>query len=490
MEEEPNAEDDWGNVEEMDNDDDDHESNADERDDDDDDSERDNESDDDVIEDEIVEEFIRTFHNCNYDMEFDNALSLDRSKAMHYPRPTQESYNKPDNWQDRNRIGLEKVKEQLQTCIDLVSRHDQSVDLDLTHNIYEGQLMDNEEPIVWSEPVLDAYWNHFKAEIARRRQLDRVRDIRNIHFENVEITRERLAALVEIFRDGSLTNSSFLVKFKNANLCGEGMVWLSILVNVCSEMEILIINNNRKDSMDSARCLSRSLKSHTRIDHLDLSHCNLGSNLEILSIILQADVYRIILDHNNIDSLGAVTIAEYLESNPPICHIDLDHNRLNDDDASLISHALKRNTNLGQIDVVANDLTSVGVKALLTCVVVTSSLNTISESNHTLGSMTFFYYYTSNKDVFMVCIEKPLELDQFQKIVLALHDKDSLLKYLANIPVKLIPEVLAFPHGQIVNEHVHKHLSIVYSTMRWWTMPLQYSYHNCVKSDTKRKRSN
>ena len=44
---------------------------------DDDDDDEDNE--DDVIEDEIVEEFIRTFHNCNYDMEFDNALSLDRT---------------------------------------------------------------------------------------------------------------------------------------------------------------------------------------------------------------------------------------------------------------------------------------------------------------------------------------------------------------------------------------------------------------------------
>jgi hypothetical protein len=31
-------------------------------------------------------------------------------------------------------------------------------------------------------------------------------------------------------------------------------------------------------------------------------------------------------------------------------------------------------------------------------------------------------------------------------------------------------------------------LNIVYSTMRWWNMPLLYSYHNCVKADAKRKR--
>jgi Ran GTPase-activating protein (RanGAP) involved in mRNA processing and transport len=116
-----------------------------------------------------------------------------------------------------------------------------------------------------------------------------------------------------------------------------------------------------------------------------LSHCNLGSSPEVLSVLLQADVNRIILEHNNIDSLGAVTIAKYLENNPPIWNINLNHNRFSDDDAILISQALKRNTNLVQIDIVANNLTSVGVKALLTCVVDNSSLNTISESNHTLG---------------------------------------------------------------------------------------------------------
>jgi hypothetical protein len=35
------------------------------------------------------------------------------------------------------------------------------------------------------------------------------------------------------------------------------------------------------------------------------------------------------------------------------------------------------------------------------------------------------------------------------KIMLALQNKEYLLKYLANVPVELIPEVLAFPRGQI-----------------------------------------
>jgi hypothetical protein len=80
-----------------------------------------------------------------------------------------------------------------------------------------------------------------------------------------------------------------------------------------------------------------------------------------------------------------------------------------------------------------------------------------------------------------------LKLDRTDKILFALQDKDSLLKYLANLPVELIPDVLAYPR-RVVVRLLHKKLNIVYSTMRWWNMPMLYSYLNCVKSDGKRKR--
>jgi hypothetical protein len=57
--------------------------------------------------------------------------------------------------------------------------------------------------------------------------------------------------------------------------------------------------------------------------------------------------------------------------------------------------------------------------------------------------------------------------------------------------VELIPEVLAFFLQYVDDLFVsqHEHLNIVYSTMRWWNMPMLYSYCSCVKSDAKRKRS-
>jgi hypothetical protein len=469
----------------------------------DDDDDDEDESDEDV-KDMIssTEKFIRTFHNGDYDAEFDNVLSFDRGVIPLF-WSTQASYNKPDNWVERNRIGLEKVKDQLQDCIDKVS-DDKSFNLHLSHNFrwrQWGSLRDNEWVIVWNTPILDRCWDLLEAEIDARKQQEVITDIRGINIENVEMKKERIAALVAIFFSGRATNSSDGVIFNNANLCAEGIISLAKLVEVSLDLQYFSFHHNRIDSIESARCLSRSLKSHTCINRICLNHCDFGSNPEILLIILQSDVSHINLRHNNIDSLGAVKIAEYLESDPPIHSIDLDYNRLNDDDAILISRALKRNTNLHKIDLASNKITSIGVKALLTCVFDSSSLNAISESNNTLkeinvingwegDNMDGCSYVPSLSEILEGNIRKLLRLDRTQKIMLALQDKDSLLQYLANVPVELIPEVLAFPLQQNCNQRQHRNLNVVYSTMRWWNMPMLYSYHCCVKSDTKRKRSN
>jgi hypothetical protein len=422
---------------------------------------------------DIMEKFIYTFRNGDYDEEFDDALYLDQSVTL-LVRPTQASYNKTDNWRERNRIGLEKMKVQLKTCIDSVS-----LELKLEHNGYGDRLMDNEEPIVWHEPILDEYWNRLE----EKRELV----IRDILIENVEMKKERIDALVSILISGRANSLSKHVMFCNANICEEGIISISKLVDVSSKLYQIIITHNRIDNMDSARCLSRSLKSHACINQLNLAHCDLGSRPEILLVILQSDISIICLGSNNIDSFGAIKIAEYLEGDSsPIVSINLDRNCLNDDDAILISRALKRNTKLRQLGLHSNNFTSIGMKALLTCVFDSSSLNALSESNHTLREIRFFDDINSER--FDGCIDRLLQFDQTQKILLALKDKDTLLQYLTNIPVKLMPEVLAFSQRDDY-QRSRRNLSIVYSTMRWWNMPLLYSYYCCTKSDSKRKRN-
>jgi hypothetical protein len=344
----------------------------------------------------------------------------------------------------------------------------------LTHYGYGHQLMDNEEPIAWHEPILDEYWDVLEAEIDRMSQLDRVADISSIHITNVEMKKERLAALLAIFHNRSATNSSTFLQFENANLCEEGIVSLSELIEVCSELQYFYIFHNRIDSMESAHRLSRSIKSHIQLNQLCLQHCELGDNPEILSVILQSDVKHMCLNNNNIDSLGAAKIAEYLEGDPPITHLDLAHNGLNDNDATLISQALRRNTNLRRINLYSNNLTTIGVKALLTCVFDRSSLNAISESNHTLNQL---FLFSRRSEIQLHGYMNTLcRSDRAQKIFLALQDKDSLLKYLANVPLELIPDVLEFTQW-VDYPFLNKHLNIFYSIMRWWNMPMLYSPH-------------
>ena len=100
---------DESDEEESDNDDDEEDEN--------DDGIESEEEEEEEVHDESVHKFIRTFHNGDYDQEFDDALSSDRAVPLPTTRPTQALYYKPDNWRGRNRIGLEKVKEQLQEYI-------------------------------------------------------------------------------------------------------------------------------------------------------------------------------------------------------------------------------------------------------------------------------------------------------------------------------------------------------------------------------------
>jgi hypothetical protein len=103
------------------------------------------------VDDEIVDKFMLSFSNGDYDTEIDNKLSSDRNLIVPDVRPTQASYNKPDNWRERNQRGVEKVKGWLQDCVECVE-NGPSFGLYFYHNSGEWEpLRDNEEPIVWHD---------------------------------------------------------------------------------------------------------------------------------------------------------------------------------------------------------------------------------------------------------------------------------------------------------------------------------------------------
>ncbi len=179
--------------------------------------------------------------------------------------------------------------------------------------------------------------------------------------------------------------------------------------------------------------------------------------------------------------MGAVKISEYLEGNPPVDHLWLARNRFSDDDAILLSRALKRNTNLSFTNLRQNNFSSVGAKALLASLFNGTSLNAISESNHTCE----LYLFDGPLPIQQLLISINETLDRTSKILIAMHDKESLLKYLADVPVQSMPDVLAFIQRE--RDQVQS-MSMMYAIVRWWNMPSLYSYHHLVSSNTKRKR--
>jgi hypothetical protein len=179
------------------------------------------------IEDEIVEKFLLTFHRGDYDAEFDNELCSTEAVNLR-SHPTQASYNKPDNnWIHRNGIGLEKVLGQLQNFIDMKMHG-----IDFCFNLFHktNRLRNNEESIVWHEPILQKYWGQLEAKIRNQENEDFNTKVLQIVIENVEMKKESLAALVAIFRSGRANNSSMQVTFNNTNLCSLGIVWNQLAV--------------------------------------------------------------------------------------------------------------------------------------------------------------------------------------------------------------------------------------------------------------------
>jgi len=295
----------------------------------------------------------------------------------------------------------------------------------------------------------------------------------------------------------------YRITFNNTNLCREGLLSLSMLMEQCPALEMLDLSHNPIDDMNVATCLSRALRSHPGICYLYLTYCNLGNNPGILSVILESEVKSIYVSNNSIDSLGAVGIVECIKSNSPTEHLYIDKNNLDDEDALAISRALKRNTNLTLLHLEQNNFTSVGVKALFSSVFDNSSLNAISKCNHKCGMRVANFGSKIQNNFSSI----NTSLDRTDKVLLALLDKESLREYLSGVPIELMPEVLAFlqrnmqsnpsryPSRRLTQLNVEMEmtpahtLNMLYSCMRWWNMPSLYSFHRNVASGIKRKRN-
>ena len=261
------------------------------------------------------------------------------------------------------------------------------------------------------------------------------------------------------------------------------------IVESIPSLSRLYLPRNQIDDLGAVKCLSMTLKAHPNLQSIKLSHCSIGNNVDIILAILQSDVSRINLSFNDIGSPGAEVISGYLETNPPIYTLDIDYNEFNEDDAVLFSQALRRNTNLIEFyarqSARGTNFSVAGIKSLIKSVFDSACLNSVAESNHRCKLYLFPLSSDIQDHVEMINDTGNSYIERKKrKLLIALRESDSLIGYLEDVPVELVPEVMGFILDE---ENVKKRISMIYEIMK---MPSLYSYHrqSCSRAVAKRKR--
>jgi hypothetical protein len=289
---------------------------------------------------EDLDLFLLTFHNGIYDVEIDDAL-------CNYDLPGGrggigvDDTNMPADWEERKAIALENLEFRLEEDIfsaqlgefsGLHITSNSDPDIDRYAQVYRSI---EDHPLLYHNQSIDQYWEQLAVALRDNTQNRANNGRGNILIQSVEMRKKVVAKLARSLV-GKIDQS---IQFINTNLCRQGIISLSTLVEQSPDMDFLNLTRNPIDDVNPALRLAGVLKAHPGIIRLDLSHCNIGNNVDILSVILQSDVKDINLSHNNIDSLGAIKITDYLEGNPPVNNLSLAENRFGDEDAILFWHS-------------------------------------------------------------------------------------------------------------------------------------------------------
>ncbi|EJK59539.1 hypothetical protein THAOC_20218 [Thalassiosira oceanica] len=148
------------------------------------------------------------------------------------------------------------------------------------------------------------------------------------------------------------------------------------------KLKCLDWSDNPIESTEDMNLFMRVLSQSNSIDQLEFT-VNGNDNAQALLSGVDFSLHKLLdFSGNNLQTDGRTTISDLIASNPPLVELDLRQNRLNDDDAVLIAQSLGGNTNLRRLYVEDNNIQERGMRALYEAVNDTSTLNALSDSNH------------------------------------------------------------------------------------------------------------
>jgi Leucine-rich repeat (LRR) protein len=116
---------------------------------------------------------------------------------------------------------------------------------------------DVEEPVLSHDPSTEMYW---KESFTALENADKAIKIQNISITKIEMIKDVVDQFIRLLH-GRVSNLR-RITFNHTNLCREGLLSLSTLVEQCPALHTLDISYNTIDDINVATCISRALRSH------------------------------------------------------------------------------------------------------------------------------------------------------------------------------------------------------------------------------------
>jgi hypothetical protein len=237
-----------------------------------------------------------------------------------------------------------------------------------------------------------------------------------------------------------------------------------------------------------------SVHAHPSLVDLDLRSCfedegGLGDEM-MVSLLTSGTLKleRLVMSCNGITSNVTTVLSDFLATDPPLKELDLGENHLNDNDAVLIANALRSNTSLRMLDLVGISITDVGRKSFRLALNDDSTLNSISDSNHSC-KICLDVSGSWNMNWAKIAREK----NRGRKIYTLLssrHKSVSNVQHFGDIDVELLPVIVGAVQKyasfqSTMSDHINfvKALSIVYELMRKWDKV--FPLYDLIQSDPK-----
>lgn len=144
-----------------------------------------------------------------------------------------------------------------------------------------------------------------------------------------------------------------------------------------------MVRENPIESTDDMILFTRALSQSNTIERLAFTG-NGNENAQALLSGVDLSAYKYLDLIGNLQTNGQTDISDLIAANTPLAELFLDENRLNDDDAELIARSLGRNAHLMRLTLCGNtcNIQERGMRDLYEAVNDTSSLNALSDSNH------------------------------------------------------------------------------------------------------------